>query len=1020
MKAEITFEKGIATTNQSLSKNTIEIFLGNVYKGDKGEDGKSAYEAAVEGGFSGTEEQFNNVLSDAICLGEQDPSGVPVAPEVTADYANKALKDWDGNDLRKAMYMSGVLDYEEFSTSKEYAVGKVVSYMNKSYKFIAPHSAGAWDESQVEETSLKKETKIYQFEDSDGNKVAPLVPEKAVVDKDGVRLSEKLEVLDNSEYLRGFVSINNNTIDVIIKQINIFLPKATFNGKHVLLDRIGVREGDFYVGFRDKDTQKSIDSIYFGSTQDAGIVRYKAKRKLGGDNVYYLDITIDIDELKAKNVIKNISGVQPILFFSDETDIDFQDYKLYDEFNAFKQSQENVNEKQSQTNAALRNGNILTNKDFTEEVGLVRYNGTEGDSSAFRRTSLISVKPYDCLYIYTIAKALYNGNCGICFYDANGDFVSGKRLNTIAEYNENGEEKPFIIQVPQSCYGVKTCKVSSAPGIIIKSLSVSDEISKQISLQDLYSFVSLPRELMVFAFNDKVQNWKVSLYPEAIINDTYIDLILDESKECVLNQYNQIGDSKISERTKTITASAKGYRDYGFSLKIKDINVENAKNKNIRFMAMGSSNVQNGYAVHVAKLVNRLKVDLGDIDFKLIGTRNSESSVTDNYKGQEYTFNANEIFCEGYAGHALCNMLRHAIQSRCDSKSYPYLLGGKELWDSLGLGTKTRNGVKEREYKTWSKTKEQCLLVGKTCHGWYDADPTKELWNWICITCGMAGKSFEVDDNQYTFGNSYSSTDDEAQKAYIKYLCKHPKLNWYDYDVVQETNGQSALNFAKFISKYRTMTDDGERLYFNAQKGTTGVAGQSNKGYLEDGAETEYYIGSLISDTTKYDLCVPNFIMLTLGANDVNVYLPNLFTYKKAAEQTFEDIKLLTDIIKQSYPDINIGHGFYHYYGVLNPSRWSDVGIIKKLNVGSWYQNYHHELNRLQEVNIFDNQYDKATFAPIYYTQNVIGCTNYIGYDVNSEKSIIYDSYTDQLHAYQGGWNGTAVGALLWIWSNLI
>lgn len=43
---------------------------------------------------------------------------------------------------------------------------------------------------------MNEETKIYQFEDSEGNKVAPLVPEKAVVDKDGVRLSEKLEALN--------------------------------------------------------------------------------------------------------------------------------------------------------------------------------------------------------------------------------------------------------------------------------------------------------------------------------------------------------------------------------------------------------------------------------------------------------------------------------------------------------------------------------------------------------------------------------------------------------------------------------------------------------------------------------------------------------------------------------------------------------------------------------------------------------------------------------------------------------
>lgn len=111
----------------------------------------------------------SDINTETVKLGEEDSSSVPVAPEVTADYANKALKDWDGNDLRKAMYMSGVLEYEEFSTSKAYSVGDVVSYLNKAYKFIAPHSAGAWDESQVEETSLKGEieNEIYKKEEKE-------------------------------------------------------------------------------------------------------------------------------------------------------------------------------------------------------------------------------------------------------------------------------------------------------------------------------------------------------------------------------------------------------------------------------------------------------------------------------------------------------------------------------------------------------------------------------------------------------------------------------------------------------------------------------------------------------------------------------------------------------------------------------------------------------------------------------------------------------------------------------------
>lgn len=55
MKAEITFEKGLATTNQAVSKSSVEIILGDVYKG---KDGESAYELAVENGFIGSESEW--------------------------------------------------------------------------------------------------------------------------------------------------------------------------------------------------------------------------------------------------------------------------------------------------------------------------------------------------------------------------------------------------------------------------------------------------------------------------------------------------------------------------------------------------------------------------------------------------------------------------------------------------------------------------------------------------------------------------------------------------------------------------------------------------------------------------------------------------------------------------------------------------------------------------------------------------------------------------------------------------
>lgn len=65
MIVQITFEKGIETSDKLVDDNTIEILLGTVYKGN---DGKFAYQIAVEGGFKGTEQEFNKVLANPLTM----------------------------------------------------------------------------------------------------------------------------------------------------------------------------------------------------------------------------------------------------------------------------------------------------------------------------------------------------------------------------------------------------------------------------------------------------------------------------------------------------------------------------------------------------------------------------------------------------------------------------------------------------------------------------------------------------------------------------------------------------------------------------------------------------------------------------------------------------------------------------------------------------------------------------------------------------------------------------------------
>lgn len=55
---------------------------------------------------------------------------------------------------------TGIDKYPVFSDQTAYEAGNVVNYNGKLYQLTSDHAAGAWDESQVEETSLKEEISL--------------------------------------------------------------------------------------------------------------------------------------------------------------------------------------------------------------------------------------------------------------------------------------------------------------------------------------------------------------------------------------------------------------------------------------------------------------------------------------------------------------------------------------------------------------------------------------------------------------------------------------------------------------------------------------------------------------------------------------------------------------------------------------------------------------------------------------------------------------------------------------------
>ncbi len=81
--------------------------------------------------------------------------------EATPDaikYSAQSLTDAQKNQARVNVgTVASTSIAEEFSTSKAYAVGDLVMYDSKLYKFKTVHSAGAWNVAQVDAVSVKEE-----------------------------------------------------------------------------------------------------------------------------------------------------------------------------------------------------------------------------------------------------------------------------------------------------------------------------------------------------------------------------------------------------------------------------------------------------------------------------------------------------------------------------------------------------------------------------------------------------------------------------------------------------------------------------------------------------------------------------------------------------------------------------------------------------------------------------------------------------------------------------------------------
>lgn len=120
--------------------------------------------------------------------------------------------------------------------------------------------------------------------------------------------------------------------------------------------------------------------------------------------------------------------------------------------------------------------------------------------------------------------------------------------------------------------------------------------------------------------------------------------------------------------------------------------------------------------------------------------------------------------------------------------------------------------------------------------------------------------------------------------------------HWHD-----ESGNFSLLAYLK---RYRTCDDKGNRLYADKNKGTSKGYGEIT-GYLENGEDSGFKIGSEVPDTTAHDVYKPTHVFLFMGTNK---------QYSQAELDKF------IAGIRTAGEDIIIGVGCPHYAGTYFPS----------------------------------------------------------------------------------------------------
>lgn len=245
--------------------------------------------------------QLNAATTEGIIA---DASQVRINDDSTVD---KEVENLNAN--------TGISEYETFSDQKAYSAGDTVLYNGLLYTFTTDHVAGAWDESQVKNTTILDNVSKLEYKDDDSD--------LDIADKNGVTLAsfKKGHIITRKFNSNKTIKTGSdiNGADLIIQDENGNAIAILINGRLITKKPSPITErtsdNNFYVqDFFGNRILKIIDGHVI--TKNFSSLKFSKKLDSLSENSFYVDnfkrIQYGENDDAPLNIIKENAGLASI------------------------------------------------------------------------------------------------------------------------------------------------------------------------------------------------------------------------------------------------------------------------------------------------------------------------------------------------------------------------------------------------------------------------------------------------------------------------------------------------------------------------------------------------------------------------------------------------------------------------------------------------------------------------------------------------------------------------------------